>query len=857
MSFLETIEDYNADNASQTQTHSHRRLSIKERLHKAKSVPGALDDKSTDLPQNAPKCIKSASSDRLKRDYKLSSNEIKAMKVILRKVNLYDENVREKLAPLLHDDLDDAEEAAVDDVIHDKEIECWKQKLFMSRKELDSYISFTKKMEREKRQILSEKEELETKLQWHEKRLDRFESENKSLKVERAELTNQIYELRGKSSVQSAASDHVRKKWLNTAAAIRKQNPELEQSKQRLIYEADAFAQERAKLIKERQRLDEEVRKVQIRCVSLLAQLQHSEKTIKEVQGEKDQLRQKVSKLTKLLQDEGKLKDERTNVSIDDVAKTLETNKEFSDLERKYEQLQKSYNTTTESNIKLEHEIIALNDTINVLRNAKDEAEVRASEVDIKYRDSLSEMKTLTEITEKCENEQNRIYRELDDLSSCLADMQRNAVNMEADQDAFKKFLDKLSMELQEKLGEEHVSKDTDAESLQEQAEVIGRQVVAHLNPPRKLQKDFEDIKQEKEELEEEIQYLKYALSGRVEIKTIQQSQCHCSKEKEHLKIDLDESVKRIEKLENEVSRLHQDKQSLLMSFLNLQAAQRSRGQSKSSEFCSPDEEFSGGEFNDDGEYNTRTGSYISVLSSYNPSLDSSDKVAQKAFNSVNSTEVAKLLEVQKKINQKLESEKVGILESLYKHVEENKLLKQEIEHMRADNISQFFKEEKQGTSERCPNCRNVSKEVRNYLRIIEELTEDKLRLEKSLDDAKNDAKKYQKDFERMTDDRAKMVQDLQVFDTEKEHSIQAAKEENKFLLANIQTLEQENTILEENLQKLREDKAEILENLRQGEEDRFGFIRTIGLITEQKEIVENELQDAMQEIKFLKDQLT
>lgn len=189
--------------------------------------------------------------------------------------------------------------------------------------------------------------------------------------------------------------------------------------------------------------------------------------------------------------------------------------------------------------------------------------------------------------------------------------------------------------------------------------------------------------------------------------------------------------------------------------------------------------------------------------------------------------------------------------------MEENKLLKQEIEHMRADNISQFFKEEKQGTSERCPNCRNVSKEVRNYLRIIEELTEDKLRLEKSLDDAKNDAKKYQKDFERMTDDRAKMVQDLQVFDTEKEHSIQAAKEENKFLLANIQTLEQENTILEENLQKLREDKAEILENLRQGEEDRFGFIRTIGLITEQKEIVENELQDAMQEIKFLKDQLT
>ncbi len=66
---------------------------------------------------------------------------------------------------------------------------------------------------------------------------------------------------------------------------------DVEISKQRLLYEADAFSQERSKMIKERQRLDEEMRKVQIRCVSLLAQLQHSEKTVDDLQRENEDLR--------------------------------------------------------------------------------------------------------------------------------------------------------------------------------------------------------------------------------------------------------------------------------------------------------------------------------------------------------------------------------------------------------------------------------------------------------------------------------------------------------------------------------------------------------------------------------------
>ena len=113
---------------------------------------------------------------------------------------------------------------------------------------------------------------------------------------------------------------------------------------------------------------------------------------------------------------------------------------------------------------------------------------------------------------------------------------------------------------------------------MQEQADIVVREIVAHLNPNRKLQEDFETVKQDKEDLEEEIQYLKFALSNRIEIKTLQKpvEKCDCSKEKEVLKRDLSDSLARVESLEDEVTRLHQDKQQLLMSLLNLQASQRS-----------------------------------------------------------------------------------------------------------------------------------------------------------------------------------------------------------------------------------------------------------------------------------------
>ena len=231
------------------------------------------------------------------RDYRLSTVDVQALKCLLDKVDLYDSEVRDMISPLLKDGTVSQEASASDGeklsekVITDSEKEGLKEKLFLSRKELDSYISFCKKMEREKRQTISEKEDLATKTQWLEKRMSLIENENKALKIERSELLNQVYKLRCPANVPIAERGRV-----NTRSSKdgEESQSEVEVSRQRLLYEADAFAQERSKMIKERQRLDEEVRKVQIRCVSLLAQLQHSEKTVDELQNENEALKLKL-----------------------------------------------------------------------------------------------------------------------------------------------------------------------------------------------------------------------------------------------------------------------------------------------------------------------------------------------------------------------------------------------------------------------------------------------------------------------------------------------------------------------------------------------------------------------------------
>ena len=87
----------------------------------------------------------------------------------------------------------------------------------------------------------------------------------------------------------------------------------------------------------------------------------------------------------------------------------------------------------------------------------------------------------------------------------------------------------------------------------------------------------------------------------------MQVSQCNCSSEMEIMKRELDDAAVLIDHLEDEVKRLHEDKQSLLMSFLNLQAASRSREPSRTGTDGSSGEEESG-EVSDTEEEETEEG---------------------------------------------------------------------------------------------------------------------------------------------------------------------------------------------------------------------------------------------------------
>ena len=143
--------------------------------------------------------------------------------------------------------------------------------------------------------------------------------------------------------------------------------------------------------------------------------------------------------------------------------------------------------------------------------------------------------------------------------------------------------------------------------------------------------------------------------------------------------------------------------------------------------------------------------------------------------------------------------------------------------------------------------------EIRKYLSIIEELTEDKLRLERMLNDLELDKDKAESDLAKLTEEFCQMESEMSIVDSEKESTVRSAKEETKLLLRNMQSLQEENQLLEENLKNLDEDRREVLQNLKQAEEDRLGFIRTLQLITEQKESVEEQVELLKAENETLK----
>ena len=146
--------------------------------------------------------------------------------------------------------------------------------------------------------------------------------------------------------------------------------------------------------------------------------------------------------------------------------------------------------------------------------------------------------------------------------------------------------------------------------------------------------------------------------------------------------------------------------------------------------------------------------------------------------------------------------------------------------------------------------------EIRKYLSIIEELTEDKLRLEKTLNDLELDKSKYESDLVKLTESYCQMESEMSLVDSEKESTVRSAKEETKLLLRNMQSLQEENQLLEDNLKTMDEDRREVLQNLKQAEEDRLGFIRTLQMISEQKETVEEHVELLKIENVALKEKL-
>ena len=86
---------------------------------------------------------------------------------------------------------------------------------------------------------------------------------------------------------------------------------------------------------------------------------------------------------------------------------------------------------------------------------------------------------------------------QMEDMNNKMIEMRRHEVELESEKVAFQKFIEILSLEMEERLGEEIVSTDAEAKSLQEKADILGKQISAHLTPSRKIQENVQDLKEE------------------------------------------------------------------------------------------------------------------------------------------------------------------------------------------------------------------------------------------------------------------------------------------------------------------------------------------------------------------------
>ena len=105
--------------------------------------------------------------------------------------------------------------------------------------------------------------------------------------------------------------------------------------------------------------------------------------------------------------------------------------------------------------------------------------------------------------------------------------------------------------------------------SLQEQQACLKSNLDSLTASLQKTESDRDEAVEERNELRREAKYLKYVLSYREDVQTLQMSKQQ-NKELEKMESNLVEAEKKVIDLEDEVGRLQEEKQTLLLSILNL-----------------------------------------------------------------------------------------------------------------------------------------------------------------------------------------------------------------------------------------------------------------------------------------------
>ena len=117
--------------------------------------------------------------------------------------------------------------------------------------------------------------------------------------------------------------------------------------------------------------------------------------------------------------------------------------------------------------------------------------------MDTKLHHVQAELKLANNSVTNYESEREKMLSQMEEMNTKMVEMRRHEVELESEKVAFQKFIEILSLEMEERLGEEIVSTDTEAKSLQEKADILGKQISAHLTPSRKIQENVQDLKDE------------------------------------------------------------------------------------------------------------------------------------------------------------------------------------------------------------------------------------------------------------------------------------------------------------------------------------------------------------------------